>query len=143
MRCFKVLSASLPAPDARMLLDLVASALHLGRQAVPTVSLEATWAGHLAQRGDGAFELRQRRRIFLRDDEIDLVREAGHRLVEADQVFRRRQPAQRVAHFGQPVLDTGQRAAVDAGLAAFRDALVQALDLPSRWRRWRAAAWRR
>ncbi len=71
----------------------------------------------------------ERRRIFLRDDQIDLVRELGHRLVEADQVFRRRQSAQRVAHFGEPVLDAGQRAAVDAGLAAFGDALGQALDL--------------
>ncbi len=85
--------------------------------------------GHLAQRGDGALELRQRRRVFLRDDEIDLVREAGHRVVEADQVFRRRQSAQGVAHFGKAVLDAAERAGVDAGLAAFRDALVEALDL--------------
>ena len=85
--------------------------------------------GHLAQRGDGAFELRQRRRVLLGDDEIDLVREAGHRVVEADQVFRRRQSAQRVAHFGKAVLDAAERAGVDAGLAAFGDALVEALDL--------------
>ena len=82
-------------------------------------------ARHVAQRGDGVLELLQRRRVLLRDDQIDLVRQRGHRVVEADQVFRRRQPAQRVAHFGEPVLDAGKRAAVDAGLAAFGDALGQ------------------
>ena len=68
--------------------------------------------------------------IFLRDDQIDLVGETRHRVVEADQVFRRRQAAQRVAHFGEAVFDAGERAAIDAGLAAFGDALGQALDLP-------------
>ena len=57
------------------------------------------------------------------------MRQAGDRLVEADQVFRRRQAAQRVAHFGKPMLDAAKRAAVDAGLAAFGDALGQALNL--------------
>ena len=91
-------------------------------------------AGHVAQRGDGVLELAERRRVFLRDDQIDLVREAVHRLVEADQIFRRRQAAQRVAHFGQAVFDAGQRIAIDAaniaGLAALGDALGQALNLP-------------
>ena len=84
---------------------------------------------HLAQRGDGALELRQRRRILLRDDEIDLVREARDRIVKTDQVFRRRQFAQGVAYFGEPMFDAAKRAGVDAGLAAFGDALVEALNL--------------
>ena len=85
------------------------------------------------QRGDRGFQLLQCRRILLRHDHIDLVRKARHRLVEADQVFRRRQPAQRVAHFGKSMLNIGERALLDAGnvarLAAFRDALGQPRDL--------------
>ena len=85
--------------------------------------------GHLAQRDDGPFELRNRRRVVLGDDEIDLVREVGDRVGVADQVFRRHQPPHRVAHFGQPMLDAAERGGVDAGLAAFGDAPVEALDL--------------
>ena len=80
------------------------------------------------------FTLADRRGVRLRDDLVDLVREAVDRFVEADQVFRRRQGAQRVAHFGQTMLDARQRVAIDAaniaGLAAFGDALGQALNLP-------------
>src|SRR5665213_2364805 len=84
---------------------------------------------HLAQRGDGALKLRHRRRILLRDDEIDLVRETGDRVVEADQAFRRCQFAQGVAYFGESMLDAAERTCVDTGLAAFDDALVKPLDL--------------
>ena len=93
------------------------------------MSLEATWFGHLAQRDDGALELRQRRRVFLRDDLIDLVGEVLHRIGETDQVFRRHQSVQRVAHFRQPVLDAAERGGVDAGLAAFGDAPVEIMNL--------------
>ena len=74
-------------------------------------------------------ELHHRRGIFLGDDEIDLVRERVDGVVVADEIFRRRQIAQGVAHFGKAAFDALERAAVDAGLAAFRDALVQILDL--------------
>ncbi len=84
---------------------------------------------HPAQRDDGALELRQRRRVLLGDDEIDFMREVRHRVSEADQVFRRHQSAQRVAHFGKAMLDAAERSGVDAGLAALGDALVETLDL--------------
>ena len=115
-------------PAVGHVLDLFAEHLHLGGEAAHRL-VRGDMRGHVAQRGDGVLELVQRRRVFLRDDEIDLVGEAVDRLVEADQVFRRCQAAQRVAHFGQAVLDARDRPAVDAGLAAFGDALGQALDL--------------
>ena len=49
------------------------------------------------------------------------------RLVEADQAFGGRQPAQRFAHLGKSTLDAGKRRRVDAGLAAMIDALASAL----------------
>ncbi len=82
-----------------------------------------------AQRGDRVLELRDRRRVVLRDDEIDLMREVVDRVSVTDQVFRRHQPAHGVADFGQPVLDAAERGGVDAGLAAFDDAAVETLDL--------------
>ena len=84
---------------------------------------------HLAQRVDGAFELRHRLRVFLRHDQIDLVGEPVDGIVEADQLLGRRQPAQRVAHFGEAVFDAGERAGVGAVLAAFGDALAKPRDL--------------
>ncbi len=117
-------------PGARLghVLDLLAQRLHLGGQPLNRL-VGGDMVGHLAQRDDGPLELRNRRRVVLGDDEVDLVREVGDRVGEADQVFRRHQPVQRVAHFGKPVLDAAERGSVDAGLAAFGDALVEALDL--------------
>ena len=112
----------------RDVVDLLGQIVHLGRK--PAHGLVGGDVGrHIAQRGDGLLELRKRRRVLLRDDEIDLVRETGHCVVEADQVFRRRQPAQGIAHFGEPMFDAGNRAAVAAGLPAFGDALGKPLDL--------------
>ncbi len=51
-----------------------------------------------AQRADGGLELLQRRRIVLGDDHVDLLRQRLHRFIEADQVFRGRKVAQRLAH---------------------------------------------
>ncbi len=62
-----------------------------------------------AQRADRGFELLQRGRIFLADDQIDLLRQRSHRIVEADQVFGGRQAVQRVAHFREPALEPGER----------------------------------
>ncbi len=60
---------------------------------------------HFAQCGYGALELLHRRRVFLGHDEIDLVGECLDCVRVSDQVFRRRQVAQRVAHFGEPIFD--------------------------------------
>ena len=61
---------------------------------------------HAAQRDDRAFKLLERRRILAgAGDAVDLLRQALHRLVEADQVFGRGQRAQRVADFGEAALD--------------------------------------
>ena len=110
------------------ILDLLAERLHLRRELADRV-VRGDVGRHVAQRGDRVLELLQRSRILLRDDQVDLVREAGDGVVEPDQAFRRRQPAQRVAHLGEPVLETGDGVMVGAGLAAFGDALGQALDL--------------
>ncbi len=108
--------------------DLFGQLLHLrGKPAHRLIG--SNMGTHLAQGDDSALELRHGRRVALRDDEIDLVREAGDRIGEADQVFSRRQAVQGIAHFGQPMLDAAERAGVDAGLAAFGDALVEFLDL--------------
>ena len=82
-----------------------------------------------AQRADRRFELLQRGRVFLGDDQVDLLRQRLHRLVESDQVLGGRQAAQRVAHFREPALEPGQRAQIDAGVAGMVDALRQRLDL--------------
>ncbi len=108
--------------------DLFAQHLHFGGERADRVA-GGDVGRHLAQRIDGAFELRHRLRVFLRHDEIDLVSEPVDRLVEADELFRRRQPVQRVAHLGQAVLDTDEGAVVDAVLSAFRDSLGEAGDL--------------
>ena len=110
-------------------LDLLGQHAAPARRARATASLEATCCAMSRNVVIACSSCCSVAGIFLRDDQIDLVREAVDRLVEADQIFRRRQPAQRVAHFGQAVLDAGERAAVDAGLAAFGDALGEALDL--------------
>ena len=60
---------------------------------------------------------------------VDLVRQAAHRVLEADQIFRRRQVAQRVADLGEPLLQAGQRGGIAAGLPAAADALGQRADL--------------
>ena len=89
--------------------DLLAEQLHLGGKRAHRL-VGGDMRRHLAQRVDGAFELRHRLRVFLRHDQIDLVGEPVDRVVEADQLLGRRQAAQRVAHFGEAVLDAGERA---------------------------------
>ncbi len=82
------------------LLDPLGQHLHLRGDAVHR-RVGGDIAGHLAQRGDGVFELLKRCRILLGDDQVDLVRQRVDRLVEADEVLGRRQAAQGVAHFGE------------------------------------------
>ena len=112
----------------RHVFDLLAQRLHLGGQSLNRL-VGGDMVGHLAQRDDGPLELGNRRWVVLGDDEIDLVREVGDRVGISDQVFRRHQPLHRVANFGKAALDTAERGSVDAGLAAFGDAPVEALDL--------------
>ena len=95
-----------------------------------TVSLEAMWVAMSRSVVMACSSCASVAGSFCATMRSILCARAGDRVVEADQVFRRHQPAQRVAHFGQAVLDAAERAGVDAGLAAFRDALVEALDLP-------------
>ena len=129
---FEIVERVAGAARRAELVDLVAERLHLGGQPADRV-VGCDMRRHVAQGGDGVFELSERLRIALRDDQIDLVRQPCDGFVEADQIFRRRQAAQGVAHFGEPVLDAGQGVAVDAGnvagLAAFGDALREALNL--------------
>ena len=110
------------------LIDFRAQRLHVGSKAVHGL-IGRDMRRQLAQGGDRALELHHRRGVFLGDDEIDLVRERIDGIGVADEIFRRRQIAQGVAHFGKSAFDAFERAAVDAGLAAFRDALVQFVDL--------------
>ena len=117
------------AGGERDVFDVLRQPLHLGGELVDHL-VGGDMRADVAQRGDGVFELLHRRRVLLGDDQVDLVREAVDRVVEADQVFRRRQMLQRVAHFGEAVLDAGQRVAVDAGLPSLGDALGQPRDLP-------------
>ena len=63
---------------------------------------------------DRGFELLQRGRIFLADDQVDLLRQRPHRVVETDQVFGGRQAVQRVAHFGEAAFEPGERPGIDA-----------------------------
>ena len=51
------------------------------------------------------------------------MRQAAHRVFEADQVFRRREVAQRVAHLGEALLQPGEGSGIAAGLAAAADTL--------------------
>ena len=68
------------------------------------------------QRRDGVLDLMENRRILSgHRDLVDLARQAAHRLVDAHQVFRRRQAAQRVAHLRQAVFEPGQCRRVHAG----------------------------
>ena len=55
-----------------------------------------------AQRADCSFELLQSGRVFLGDNQIDLLRKRSHRIVESDQVLGGRQAPQCVAHFREP-----------------------------------------
>ena len=63
-----------------------------------------------AQSADRGFKLLQRGRIFLGDDQVDLLRQRLHRVVETDQVLGGGQAAQCIAHFGKAVLESGERA---------------------------------
>jgi hypothetical protein len=69
------------------------------------------------------------RRIVLGDDHVDLLRQRPHRFVEADQAFRGLEVLQRFAHIAQAPLEAGNRAHIDAALAAVLDALRQRFDL--------------
>ena len=106
----------------RHVLDLLGQHLHLGRKSGHRV-VEATWLAISRSVVMACSSCCSVAGSFCATIRSILCARRGHRVVEADQVFRRRQPAQRIAHFGEPVLDAGERAAVDAGLAAFRDAL--------------------
>ncbi len=86
------------------MVDLVGERLHLRGQGAHGVA-GGHAVGHVAQGGDGAFELRHRRRIPLGDDQIDLLRKPRYRVVEADEFLGRGQSAQRVTHFRQAVLN--------------------------------------
>ena len=90
------------------------------------VSLEATCAAISRNVASGSLELLHRRRVFLSDDEVDLVGEGRDSVGISDQVFRWCQITQRIAHFGKAAFNSGQGVAVDAGLSPFRDALAQA-----------------
>ena len=98
-------------------LDPVGEPAHLlgeRRERVPRRHLP-----HLvAQRSDGAFELLQARRILPAGGElVDLALEDPQCLVEADQAFGRRQPAQFFAHLAQTLLEPGERRRIDPGTA--------------------------
>ena len=61
-----------------------------------------------------------RRRVFLGNDEIDLVARRVDRIGISEQIFRWHQSVQRIADFSKPVLDASQCVAVDAGLPTLR-----------------------
>ena len=73
---------------------------------------------------DGAFKLLKGRRILaVAGDQLDFVRERLHRFAEAGEAFGRRQRAERVAHFREPLLEVRQRRGVGAGLPGLVDAV--------------------
>ena len=110
------------------LIDFRAQRLHMGGEAVDGL-IGCDMRRQFAQGGDRALELHHRRGVFLGDDEIDLVRERVDGVGVTDEIFRRRKITQGVAHVGKAALDALERAAVDASLPAFRDALIEILDL--------------
>ena len=69
------------------------------------------------------------RRVFLGNNEIDLVAERVDCIGITDQIFRGRQRMQRVAHFSEPVLDASQSVTVHARLTPVRQALGESLNL--------------
>ncbi len=82
-----------------------------------------------AKRGDGAFELLDRRGIVVgAQDQVELGAEIADRLVVAGQLLGRRQRAQHFADFAQRAFDAGQRLAVGAALAGVVDAARQRAD---------------
>ena len=126
---FEMLQSVAAAGGEGDVLDVLRQPLYLGGEMTDHF-VGGDVAADVAQRVDGVLELLHCRRVLLGDDQIDLVREAVDRVVEADQVFRRRKTAQGVAHFGEAVLDAGKGVAVDTGLPALGDALGQPRDLP-------------
>ena len=110
------------------LIDLRAQRLHVGGEAVHGL-VGCDMRRQFAQGGDRALELHHRRGVLLGDDEVNLVCERVDGVGVADEIFRRRQITQGAAHVGKAALDALERAAVDAGLPAFRDALIEILDL--------------
>ena len=109
-------------------IDLFGERLHLRRQPAHRI-VGCDVCRHFAQRIERALKLLHRRRVPLGDDQIDLLRERRDGFVVTDQIFSRHKVAQGIAHLGQSVFDSDECAAVDAGFAAFRDALCQNLNL--------------
>ena len=108
-------------PGVADALNLVGERLHLGRQP-PDRLVGGDVVDHAAQGDDRAFELAQGVGISFRHDQIDLLRQPGDRVGIADEVLRRCQSMQRVAHFAEPALDAGERPGVGAGLPVLGDA---------------------
>ena len=125
----KVRQGVAAAGSERDLLDALREALHLGGK-VADHFVRGHMRADIAQRADGMLELLHRRRVLLGDDHVDLVRQSVNRVVEADEVLGRGEVVQCVTDLGEPLLDAGQRAAVDAGLPSLGDALGKPCDLP-------------
>ena len=62
-----------------------------------------------AQAANRRLELLKRGRVLLGDDQVDLLRERIHRLVEADQALGGGESAQCLAHLCKSALKPGQR----------------------------------
>jgi hypothetical protein len=101
-------------------------AMHLGGQ-LRQRAVRGHVRADVAHRCNRFLELVKHRRLRTvlrrRAELVDLVRQAAHRVFEADQVFRRREVAQRVAHLGEALLQPGEGSGIAAGLAAAADTL--------------------
>ena len=112
----------------RKMVDFVGKRLHLGIEPAHRF-VGSNMRCHFAQCADGVLELLHRRRVFLGNNEIDLVAERVDCIGVTDQIFRGRQRMQRVAHFSEPVLDASQSVTVHARLTPVRQALGEPLNL--------------
>ena len=83
-----------------------------------------------AHRDDRALKLLQRSRILtVTRDFVDLLRNDFEFVVEAGEILRRRQSAQRIAHLDQSALDARERRAVAGSLPGLLDAIGELAHL--------------
>ena len=112
----------------RKMLNLIGQGPHLGGKVVNGI-IGSDLHRNVAQCFHQVLELMRGRRIPLRSDEIDFLRQNVDRLRVSGVILRRHQSGQRSAHFGKAILDAGQSAALGIGVLSLHDAVGQILNL--------------